>query len=151
MVTEPDAQDLMTTSSFGVEIDSIVIGTFKEVSGIDSTAAVVEYRESTATGQSVLRKIPGSVSWSDVTLRKRLDTQMELWEWHQQVLEGDIDQARRSGSIVMFDSTLTERARWNFVNGWPSAWRGADFDAAADEIALEELTISHEGLERVDA
>lgn len=151
MVMGPEMQDLMTTSSFGVEIDGIVIGTFKEVSGIDSTTQVVEYRESTATGQMVLRKIPGSASWSDVTLRKRLDTSMDLWEWRQSILEGDIDGARRNGSIIMFDSQLNERARWNFVNGWPSSWRGADFDAAADEIALEEMTISHEGLERVEA
>ena len=60
----------------------------------------------------------------------------------------DIDGARRNGSIVLYDSMQTEVARWNFVNGWPSVWKGSDLDAGANEIAVEEVTIAHEGLER---
>ena len=65
-----------------------------------------------------------------------------------QGLEGDIDSARRNGSIVLYDSMQTEVARWNFVNGWPSVWKGADLDAGANEVAVEEVTIAHEGLVR---
>lgn len=140
--------DLLTTFSFAVEIDGVEVAAFKEASGIDSTNEVIEYKESTTEGRMIIRKVPGSKSWSDVTLRRRLDDSQAFWEWRQQVLDGDIDSARRNGSIVLFDSMGTEVARWNFENGWPSNWKGADLDAGANDIAVEEVTIAHEGLVR---
>ena len=140
--------DLMTTHSFGVEVDGVNIASFKEASGIDSTVEVITYQESTTEGQMITRKVPGSTSWSDITLRRRLDSSEEFWEWHKQVVDGDIDSARRNGSIVLFDSMQEEISRWNFEAGWPSSWKGADLDAGANDIAVEEVTIAHEGLVR---
>lgn len=140
--------DLLTTFSFAVEIDGVTIASFKEASGIDSNIEVITYNESTAEGRMITRKVPGSSSWSDITLRRRLDSSEEFWTWHKQVLDGDIDSARRNGSIVLFDSMQSEVARWNFENGWPSVWKGADLDAGANDVAVEEVTITHEGLVR---
>lgn len=140
--------DVLTTFSFGIEIDGVAIASFKEASGIDSSTEVIEYKESTSEGRMIIRKVPGAPSWSDITLRRRIEDSQEFWDWRQQVLEGDIDGARRNGSIVLFDSTQSEVARWNFENGWPSAWKGADLDAASSEVAVEEITIAHEGLVR---
>ena len=141
--------DLLTTHTFSVEVDGVTVASFKEASGIDSTAEVITYNESTIKGAMIVRKVPGSSSWSDITLRRRLDATKALWDWHKQVLDGDIDAARRNGSIVIFDSMQKEVARWNFEAGWPSNWKGADFDAGANDIAVEEVTIAHEGLVRV--
>ncbi|MEX2445858.1 MAG: phage tail protein [Dehalococcoidia bacterium] len=140
--------DLLTTFAFAVEVDGITIASFKEASGIDSNTEVIEYKEVTGAGQMIIRKVPGSASWSDITLRRRIDAVTDFWDWRVQVLEGDIDSARRNGSIVLYDSMQAEVARWNFVNGWPSVWKGADLDAGANEVAVEEVTIAHEGLVR---
>ncbi|MFA7297608.1 MAG: phage tail protein [Dehalococcoidia bacterium] len=140
--------DLLTTFAFAVEVDGITIASFKEASGIDNSTEVIEYKEVTGSGQLIIRKVPGSPSWSDITLRRRVDAVLDFWTWRKQVLDGDIDGARRNGSIVLYDSMQTEVARWNFVNGWPSVWKGSDLDAGANEIAVEEVTIAHEGLER---
>ena len=40
-------------------------------------------------------------------------------------------------------------ARWNFVEGWPSKITGPQAKADGNEIAVEELTVTHEGIERV--
>jgi len=64
------------------------------------------------------------------------------------VEQGDIDTARRNGSIVLYDSRSKEVARWNFMNGWPSKWKGADLNAGENAVAVEEITITHEGMER---
>jgi phage tail-like protein len=140
--------DLLTTFAFAVEVDGITIAAFKEVSGIDSNTEVIEYKEVTGAGQLIIRKVPGSPSWADITLRRRIDAVTDLWDWRVLVLEGDIDGARRNGSIVLYDSMQEEVARWNFINGWPSVWKGADLDAGANEVAVEEVTITHEGLVR---
>jgi phage tail-like protein len=140
--------DLLTTSAFFIEIDGVTVAQFKEASGINSETNIIEYKESTESGKLLIRKVPGSPKWSDITLKRRLDTSQALWEWRKVVLDGDIDGARRNGSLVVYDSMGAETARWNFENGWPSNWKGSDLNAGSDEIVVEELTITHEGLVR---
>jgi phage tail-like protein len=88
------------------------------------------------------------MKWTDITLKKKIDQKKDLWDWRKEVEQGDIDSARRNGSIVLYDSTSKEVARWNFMNGWPSKWKGADLNAGENAVAVEEITITHEGLER---
>lgn len=140
--------DLTTTSVFVLEIDSVEMGSFRKVSGIESETETIEYKEATKDGRMIIRKQPGAMKWSDITLERRIDSSRALWEWRKQVIEGDIDSARRSGSIVAKDSKMEEVARWNFENGWPSKWSGADFDAGSNEVATETVVITHEGLVR---
>jgi phage tail-like protein len=138
----------LTTFSFHVELDGVDIGAFKEASGVESETEIIEYKEATDRGKMVIRKVPGAMKWSDITLKKHIDSGTELWEWRREVEQGDIDKARRTGSIVLYDSKQEEVARWNFDQGWPSKWKGADLNAGEDQVAVEEITITHEGLER---
>jgi phage tail-like protein len=140
--------DLLTTFSFHVEFDGVDVGAYKEASGVESETEVIEYKEATKEGKMLIRKVPGAMKWSDITLKKRIDNSTDLWEWRKEVEQGDIDAARRNGSIVLYDSTHSEVARWNFEAGWPSKWKGADLNAGEDQIAVEEITITHEGLTR---
>jgi phage tail-like protein len=141
--------DLMTTFSFVLEIDSVQLATFRKCSGIESETEIVEYKEATKDGKLIIRKAPGAMKWADITLERRVDGSSDLWNWRKQVIDGDIDGARRNGSIVVHDSQHNEVARWNFESGWPSKYTGADFDAGANDIAAEKLVITHEGLVRV--
>jgi phage tail-like protein len=141
--------DLMTTFSFVLEIDSVQLATFRKCSGIESETEIVEYKEATKDGKLIIRKAPGAMKWADITLERRVDGSSDLWNWRKQVIDGDIDGARRNGSIVVKDSQHNEVARWNFESGWPSKYTGADFDAGANDIAAEKLVITHEGLVRV--
>jgi phage tail-like protein len=140
--------DLLTTFAFHVELDGVDIGAFKEASGMESKTEIVEYKEATKSGKMIIRKQPGAMSWTDITLKRRIDNSTELWDWRREVENGNIDAARRNGSIVLYDSTNTEVARWNFESGWPSRWKGADLNASSDSIAVEEISITHEGLTR---
>ena len=49
----------------------------------------------------------------------------------------------------MYNQASEEIARFNFTNGWPSGWKGPDVNAEDQAVAIEEITIAHEGLERV--
>jgi phage tail-like protein len=140
--------DLLTTFSFHVELDGIDIGAFKECSGVDSETEIIEYKETTKDGKMLIRKLPGAMKWADITLKKAIDSKKDLWDWRRQVEQGEIDDARRNGSIVLYDSTAKEMARWNFFDGWPSKWKGADLNAGENNVAVEEITITHEGMER---
>ncbi len=140
--------DLMTTFNFVLEIGGVEMASFRKCSGVESETETIEYKEATKDGKMVIRKVPGAMKWSDITLKKGIDARRDLWDWRKQVEDGDIDSARRNGSVVLYDSKHTEVARWNFVAGWPSKWKGADLNAGEDAIAVEEITITHEGLSR---
>jgi phage tail-like protein len=140
--------DLMTTFSFVLEIDGVELASFRKCSGLEAETETIEYKEATKDGRMIIRKVPGAMKWGDVTLERRLDASAALWEWRKQVEAGDVDQARRTGSIVVKDSTQTEVARFDIRAAWPSKYNGAEFDAGSNEIATEKLVITHEGLTR---
>jgi phage tail-like protein len=140
--------DLMTAFSFVLEIDGVEMASFRKCTGVESETETIEYKEATKDGRMIIRKVPGAMKWSDITLERRVDESKALWEWRKQVETGDIDSARRNGSIVIKDSMKKEVARWSFDRGWPSKWTGAELDAGGNEIATEKLVITHEGLFR---
>ena len=140
--------DLMTTFKFSLEVGGVELATFRKVTGVVSETEIIEYKEMTKDSQMIIRKVPGPQKWEDIVLERRLDESTALWDWRKRVEDGDIDGARRDGSIVVKDSQNGEIGRWNFVAGWPSKWNGAEFDAGGTDIATESVTITHEGLVR---
>lgn len=63
--------------------------------------------------------------------------------------DGEVDAARKNGSIVMYNQAGQEVARWDFVNAWPSKLNGPSANANNNEVGIEELEITHEGYKRV--
>ena len=130
--------------NFLVEIDGITRAGFRECSGLDSTQDPIEYRE----GNEALtaRKLPGLNKYSNISLKWGITDDAELWDWRQQVMDGNIDGARKNGSIVLMDDTGEEKVRWNFREGWPTKWTGPSLNATGSDIGIETLDIVHEGL-----
>lgn len=139
---------LMATYNFAVEIDSITVAYFREASGLTTEVEVIEHQVVNETGRQVTQKIAGHAATGEVTLKKSMDGNTYLTDWFKEVSDGKFDSYRRNGSIVMFDPQGGELARWNFVNGWPKSWSASDLDASADDVATEEVVITHEGLAR---
>jgi phage tail-like protein len=48
-------------------------------------------------------------------------------EWHQRIVDGEID--RRDGSIDLLDWPGEEVGRWNFVRAWPAKYTAPAFNA----------------------
>jgi len=130
---------------FLVEIDGIVQAGFSDVSGFGSNVEVVEYREGGDAAN--VRKLPGKVSYPDITLKWGVTDSRELYDWHLAAVNGAIQ--RKNGSIILLDDAAQEKIRWNFFGAWPSKWDGADFSAKGNDVAIDTLTVSCERLERV--
>lgn len=129
---------------FLVEIDGIVQAGFSETSGFGSNVEVIEYRE--GGDATTVRKLPGKVSYPDITLKWGVTDSRELYDWHRVAINGQIE--RKNGSIILMDDTGQEKVRWNFFNAWPSKWDGPDFNAKGNDVAIDTLTISCERVER---
>jgi phage tail-like protein len=130
---------------FKVEIQGIEQAGFSECSGFGSTVEVIEYREGGEA--STVRKLPGKVTYPDITLKWGVTDSRELYEWHLAVVNGAVD--RRSGSIILQNDAGQEKARWNFFNAWPSKYDGPDFNAKGNDVSIDSLTVSCERVERV--
>ncbi len=141
--------DPLVSPNFYLDVGGEVTGLFKECSGIGSESEVVEHKAVDKGGVPVVLKIPGPLKWQNVVLKRGVTDDMEIWKWRQKVEEGNVKDARRDCSIVMYDQvTQKEVARWNFLNAWPVKVSGPSLNAGTNEIAVEELTIAHEGLKR---
>jgi phage tail-like protein len=96
-----------------------------------------------------LKKLPGTLKWNDITLKQGLTDNMDMWKWRKMVEEGDVVKARANGSITMMDTTGKPVAKWTLLNCWPSKLSGPAGKADGNEVAVQELTLTHEGYERV--
>jgi phage tail-like protein len=144
----PDAMDPISAHQFALEIQGITEATFREASGFGSEHQIIEQKEQTAKGTTIIRKIPGTLKWQNITLKRGMTSNDELWKWRQQVIDGKIEAARLDGSIVGYDEDGQERIRYNFRRGWPSKWESTAMNAGGNEPVIETIEIAHEGLER---
>lgn len=137
--------DPFNNFNFLVEIDGIARAAFHECSGLDSSIDVIEHREG---GENItLRKLPGMTKYSNIVLKRGITDDKDLYSWHLQAVRGDV--TRKNGSIVLLDRAGQEKARWNFVRAWPAKWTGPSLTAEGNDLAIEQLDLAHEGIERV--
>jgi len=144
----PDAMDPISAHQFALEIQGITEATFREASGFGSEHQIIEQKEQTAKGNTVIRKIPGTLKWQNITLKRGMTSNTEMWKWRQQVIDGKIESARLDGSVVGYDEDGNEKIRYNFRRGWPSKWESTAMNAGGNEPVIETIEITHEGLER---
>ena len=138
-----DIPDPYGNYNFLVEMDGITRAAFQECSGFDSTIDVIEYRE--GGENTTVRKLPGLTKYSNIVLKWGMTDDTALYDWHRQVVRGDIE--RTNGSIVVLNRKGEEVARWNFYRAWPTKWDGPDLNAEGNDVAIETLELAHEGVE----
>jgi phage tail-like protein len=124
------------------------VGMFRECSGLDSETSVIEQKAVDANGLPTVRKVPGATKWSDITLKRGVDENLELWKWRDTVIKEGPESARVDGTIELVDYDGSTIATYAFKEGWPIKYAGSSLNASGNEVALEELHICHEGLER---
>ena len=94
-----------------------------------------------------MRKLTGLNKYSAITLKRGVTDSNELWAWRQTVIDGKTE--RRDCSIVLLDETgMTEKLRWNFGRAWPSKWTGPAFNATNNGVAVETLELTHEEMKK---
>lgn len=122
------------------------VGHFTECHGLDVKVEAITYREGGA-GPSV-RQLPGRVAYGEVTLRYGLSPETaELWDWVLTGVKGNVQ--RKNVSIVLLDNGGGSPVmQWNLLGAWVTQWRGASLNAAGQEVAIEEMALVYEDLER---
>jgi phage tail-like protein len=125
------------------------VGMFRECAGLDSETSVIEQHSVDDNGRPLIRKVPGAVKWSNITLKRGVDESLDIWKWREQVINSGPDSARIDGNIALIDYSGSTIATWKFDQGWPIKYTGATLNASGNEVAVEEIQICHEGLQRM--
>jgi len=142
-------RDPLIGARFALEVDGVVLGWFAAASGFNNKSEVIVEQSVGPDGKAILKKIPGTLSYDDLTLSRGISDDKALWDWRQEIINGQVDKgARRDGSVILYNHAMEEKARFNFYNGWPSSWKGPDVKADDNSVAVEEVSIAHERLER---
>jgi len=138
---------------FKVEFDGVESAGFSEVSGIDISVDVVEYREGNEL-RTTPRKLSGLTKYGNITLKWGVIGTMEMMEWLHSVssdnTSGPTGIARKNLVIKLLDDTGAEGPSWEVINAWPSHYTGPSLNGLGSEMAIESLEIVHEGIYRID-
>ena len=145
----PSNEDPLLGFRFKLDVQGKVTGFFTEIGGVGSETEIVEHKVvDPNTHQDLIQKVPGRLKWGDISLKRGVTSNLDIWDWRAEVEAGDMGAARRNGSITMYDLEGKEAARWNFVSGWPQKVSGPNLKSDSNEFGVEELVIVHEGIKR---
>jgi phage tail-like protein len=125
------------------------MGQFREVSGLDSESEVVEHKEVDAQGNPLIVKVNGNLKWSNIELKRGVDINKGLWEWRYMVESKGPDAARTDCTLELIDYDGSAIATYNITQAWPVKYSGASMNAGSNEVAVEGITICHEGFKRM--
>ncbi len=127
-----------------------IAGGFSEVSGLNAEVTVAEYRNGNAPVNYV-RKIPAIHKAGDVTLKRGVIGAENLYEWLNQIRDGDVT-AKRNVTIKLKSEDPTSSSAvvtWKLINAMPIKWTGPTLTAkGGSDVAIEELVLAVEHIEQ---
>lgn len=140
--------DVIVSSHFMVDMAGHVEGYFTEVSGLDVEVEVVEHKVMAANNQTIIRKMPGRSTAGEITLKRAVTTNRDIWDWRKTVEEGGVATARTNGTISLLSQEGDPVASWDLVAAWPSKVNATTLDSGSTDVLMEEMTIVFESMNR---
>ena len=112
----------------------------------DISIDVIEYRNGNDR-ESGTHKLPGLARYDNVILRRGIIGSLNLYEWINQVRNGDTS-AARTVTIALLSEDLTAVVfTWRLLRAWPVKYTFGDLNAKGTDVAIEELVLAYERLE----
>ena len=127
---------------FLLEIDEIASGGFTRAKGLSREVKVESYREGGVN--DYVHKMAKETRYPNLTLKRGITDAVEFWDWHQQIVGGEI--LRKTISVVLLDAQGAEKWRWVFRDAYPVKWNGTDLNATGNTVVVESIEFAHHGL-----
>jgi phage tail-like protein len=128
---------------FQVKWDAEVMS-FQEVSGLEVQAQPIEYRHGDSPEFSTIN-MPGIKKSGNITMKKGVfKSDNKFWDWFTQIKMNTIK--RVPVTISLLDEAGAPTMVWTLANAWPTKISGTDLKSDGNEVAIESIEISHEGL-----
>jgi phage tail-like protein len=137
----------VAANHFSVEIDGAGTVSFSEVSGLTAEITPILYRD----GGDKLpwsKTIPGLVRFHPVTLKRGVTGDRFVVQWAISAIQGQAE--RRMVTISLLDEQYAPVMRWRLRNAWVSRYEAPHLKASGNEIAIETIELTHDGLDILD-
>jgi phage tail-like protein len=129
--------------SFLVEWGGERVG-FTEVTGIESSTEVIEYREG-ASPVAAKQKMPGMLTNSNLTLKRgtfAADSEFHQWFATHQFNATE----RRDLTIKLLNEVLEPVMTWRAMNCFVVKYTASELKADANEVAVETIEVATEAI-----
>ncbi|WP_336364716.1 phage tail protein [Halalkalicoccus salilacus] len=133
---------------FLVEVDSLVVAGFSEVSGLEVETTTEDYQEGGVNAYT--HKLFKHVSYPNLVLRKGMSDSQTLWRWIRDATAMQPIAERKNIRVVLLNSTGQESRGWEFREAYPVKWTGPEFQADQASVAIETVELVHRGFSQIE-
>ena len=128
---------------FSVDLGGVIMNC-SEVSGLDMELEEISYRDG-AEQTFGTQKMSGLRKGSDVEIKKGIFADdKDYYEWFNEVAMNT--PVRKDVTISLLDEEHTPVMTWKLINAWPKKISGPSLKSDGNEVAIESMTIVHEGI-----
>lgn len=118
---------------------------FSEVSGLDITVETLEYRDGNSK-ELHTTKLPGLHKFSNIVLKRGIVAgHNEFFLWIRESMGNRPE--RRDLRIRLLNEEHNPVFVWKIRNAFPVKYSGPNLKSTGNEVAIETLEITHEGLD----
>jgi phage tail-like protein len=142
MVNSNRELNYVTANRFYVEIESNLSACFTECQGLGVTIKTEKFAEGGVNNQQ--RVLLNPAEFSDVTLKRGITNDLTFWNWINKILSGAAE--RRNVNILVFNQAGETMQCWTLIGAVPISWKSPSLSADSNTVAIEELTLTYEGL-----
>jgi phage tail-like protein len=133
---------------FRVEIAGIVVAAFSEASVPEINVETVDYRE--GTDPTYRRPLSGLTAYGRVSLKKGLTDSLDLYKWHDMVVEkGSTNDTRKHVSITLMNTEGHTAAQWDCIDAFPTKYETTGLNAGSSDIIIVTLELALNYMKRV--
>ena len=133
--------------SFGLEFDGVTITKIQQVEGLKMEQDVIELKENSNEGKYFLRKLPGRPQGGELTLTRGLTADQSFENWVKASRFGQMPQARKGGTIIVFDFIGTPLKRYKLENAWPKSLEIGSLKAGDTSVLTEKLVVTYDHMD----
>ena len=117
---------------------------FTEVTGLKFKREVIEYRDGLDPEYAKV-KLPGMRTNEDVTFKRGVvKGSNEFFDWWNSTKLATVD--KRDVTVEMLDEEHQPIVQWTIQEAWPNSVEATDLNADSNEISVETLILSHNGI-----
>ncbi len=125
-------------------------GKFSEATGFELTMEPKTIQEGGRNWGELQRS--GLTKFSPIILKRGVTTINDLWSWFDATTRGSNYGYRLHGEIIVLGNPGKDKAEnpvmtWHLENVMATKFKGPDLNSTANQVAIEEIHLVHEGLE----
>ena len=144
-IVNPQRSDRYKNFKFRITMDGKNVAMIDDISGLIPAPGLAKRKSR--------KKIPGLQKFGNITLKRGVVQDTKFLEWVNFSLSNfgsdGLANFRRSMTIEYCNEAGDVISSYRVINGWVTKMEAADLKANANEVAIESIELSYEGLELI--